>query len=151
MDIDQESQVQPNQDLVNYHESPHEQFQSHDDEEEDYEVFSIEQMIEDVKESHKQQKEILTNHFFELTEDEKNLINENIRIKEQLLFKAMIDEGLIQTQEQYFGDTLSEEYLDSLHQNYLILQKNKAESLEMLQKHKTNRKLMQLSLENETN
>ena len=35
MDIDQESQTQTNQDYINYHESPHEQFQSHD-EEDDY-------------------------------------------------------------------------------------------------------------------
>lgn len=48
-------------------------------------------MIEDVKEFHKKQKEILTNHIFELIEDDKNLKNEYIRIKEQLLFKAMID------------------------------------------------------------
>lgn len=150
MDIEQEPQSQTNQDLVNYNDTNQDQF-SYADIGDDYETFSLEQMIEDVKESYKKQREIFTNHFFDLTEDDKNFINENLRIKEQLLFKAMVDEGLIQNQEQYFGDALSEEYLDSLHQNYLLIQKTKAETLEMLQKHKTNKKLMQLSLGEQTN
>ena len=83
--------------------SEHNKYEEVENEEEES---NIESMINDIKES-KEQLTFIDEHDYEKLK----LINDNIRIKEHLLYIAMVEEGLIPKSSE-FNDTFSEEYLD---------------------------------------
>lgn len=97
-----------NQSQSNHKEDPeniHHQNEVH--EEEEVEESNIESMINDIKES-KEQLAYINDNDFEMQKE----ISDSIRIKEHLLYKTMIEEGLIPKSSNYEFDTFSEEYLD---------------------------------------
>ncbi len=85
---------------------------------------NIESMIDDIKESKQQLAFIDENDAQKLKE-----LNDLIRMKEQLLYQTMVEEGLISPQNNDMEfDTISEEYLDYYefknNQNYSNTLKN---------------------------
>ena len=94
--MDSQSSQKENPEHINYQEIEIEEEES-----------NIESMINDIKESKQQLAYIDDNDYEKLKQ-----INDNIRIKEHLLYMTMVEEGLIPKSTENEMDAFSEEYLD---------------------------------------